>query len=292
MERTIPIKLNPWIGVLRIWTLTAALIPVALGAVLSAKDESFSWLILALTLVSGCLLQISANLLNTYGDFSSGVDTRENPPNTPQLVLGLLQPRAVLFVGALLLGAGSGLGVVLAALSSWRLLWFAAAGVAGAGLYTTGLRYKYLGLGVPLVILTMGVTMVSASYFAHTMTLNWFVVFASLPVASLVGAILHGNDLRDMGKDQSARITTWPLVLGERGARLCYLLLHSLPYLLVGMGMASGWFSYWLLLPFLCLPLTLLTLQECGRNVYSRLEGASAAIHFTFGVLYVLALWL
>jgi 1,4-dihydroxy-2-naphthoate octaprenyltransferase len=141
--------LKSWIGVLRIWSLTASTIPVLVGAVLAARDGRFSWLMLALTLACGWLLQIATNLLNTYGDFRSGVDTAATLPTAPQLVTGALSPRAVLLAGVGVLVAAAGLGLAAAALSDWRLLLFAAAGVAGAGGYTTGVRYKYMGLGVP-----------------------------------------------------------------------------------------------------------------------------------------------
>ncbi len=291
--------LKSWLGVLRLWSLTASTVPVAVGAALAALDGRFSWRMLALTLLSGWLLQVATNLLNTYGDYRSGVDTPATLPTAPQLVTGLLQPRPVFLagVGALLLAAA--LGVAAAALSDWKLLLFAAAGAAGAAGYTTGARYKYAGLGVPAVFLLMGVLMVLASYYAQTCALSWRPLVASLPVAFLVAAILHGNDLRDVVTDRGAGIRTTTLVVGDRCARTLFYALHLAPHLVVLVSVASGVLPAWTLLTLLALPLTIGAVRTCAGGFRARdavrvgkLEGLSAGTHFVFGALLVLGLLL
>jgi 1,4-dihydroxy-2-naphthoate octaprenyltransferase len=287
--------LAAWLGALRLWSLTASTIPVLLGAVLAAQDDRFACPLMALTLACGWLLQIATNLLNTYGDFRSGVDTEATLPTAPQLVTGALQPRAVLTAGVCALALAAGLGVAAAALSDWRLLLFAVAGVAGAGGYTTGVRYKYLGLGVPSVFLLMGVLMVAASYYAQTCALTWKPLLASLPVACLVAAILHGNDLRDTVTDRAANIRTTTLIVGERNARGLFYALHLVPYLVVASSVLFGVLSAWSLLTLLALPLTVGALRTCASGfrlhdaaLIGKLEGMSAGTHFVFGALLVL----
>ena len=283
-------RLTAWLGVLRLWSLTASTVPVTVGAALAAYDGLFSWRILALTLVSGWLLQTAANLLKTYGDFLSGVDTADALPTAPQLVTGLLQPRAVFRAGLLALFLGAGIGLAAVALSDGRLLLFAAAGVAGAGFYTTGLRFKYAGLGLPLVALLMGVLMVMASHFAQTCSVTWPGFAASLPVACLVGAILHGNDLRDAGTDRRAGIKTASLLLGGRQAQALFVALHLAPYLVLAACAAARVLPAWTLLPFLALPLSLGAARACLRGERRSLEARSAGIHFAFGALLTLGL--
>lgn len=283
-------RLTAWLGVLRLWSLTASTVPVTVGAALAAYDGRFSWRLLALTLLSGWLLQTAANLLNTYGDFLSGVDTADALPTAPQLVTGLLQPRAVFRAGLLALLLGAGFGLAAAALSDARLLLFAAAGVAGAGFYTTGLRFKYAGLGLPLVALLMGVLMVMASHFAQTRSVTWPGFAVSLPVACLVGAILHGNDLRDAGTDRRAGIKTASLLMGGRQAQALFVALHLAPYLVLAAGAAARVLPAWTLLPFLALPLSLGAARACLRGERQPLEARSAGIHFVFGALLTLGL--
>ena len=279
-----------WIGVLRLWSLTASTVPVTVGAALAAYEGRFSWLILALTLLSGWLLQTATNLLNTYGDFLSGVDTAAIPPTAPQLVTGVLQPRAVFAAGVIVLFLGAGAGAAVVALSDARLLFFAAAGVAGAASYTTGIRFKYAGLGLPLVMLLMGVLMVMASHFAQTGSVTWSCFAVSLPVASLVGAILHGNDLRDVATDRSAGIQTSSLLLSEKQARTLFVALHVLPYLILATSVATRLLPVWTLLPFLTLPLSWSAVRASLLDERRSLEARSAGIHFVFGALLTLGL--
>jgi len=290
-------KIVLWFGVLRLWSLTASTVPVLVGAALAALDNRFSWLLLGLTLSSGWLLQTATNLFNTYGDFKAGVDTVVTLPNAPQLVTGTLQPRPVFFAGGAALLLGTGLGVAAAALSDWKLLLFAAAGVAGAAGYTTGVRFKYLGLGVPLVAVLMGVLMVLASYYAQTCTLTWRPLVASLPVACLVAAILHGNDLRDTLTDHAANIKTTALLMGNRSARTLFYVLHLVPYPAMVAGVVFCNLPAWSLLCLLALPLSLAAVVTCAGGSrandtgrIAKLEGLSAGTHFIFGTLLVIGL--
>ena len=292
-------RLIAWLGVLRLWSLTASTIPVLLGATLAAQNDLCSWTMLALTLMCGWLLQIATNLLNTYGDFRAGVDNAKNLPNAPQLVTGALQPHTVLRAGLCALLLATGLGLTAAALSDWRLLFFAAAGVAGVGGYTTGVRYKYMGLGVLAVFLLMGTLMVLASYYAQTCTLSWKPFFASIPIACLVAAILHGNDLRDSLSDRKAKIKTTTLILGDRNARMLFYALHLTPYLVVGASIVFELLPVWSLLTLLTLPLTISAIHACATGFRThdtlrigKLEGLSAGTHFVFGTLLIIGLLL
>jgi len=284
------VNVSPWISVLRLWSLTAATVPVTVGAALAAYEGLFSWPLLLLCLLSGWLLQIAANLLNTYGDHRSGVDTAHRPPTAPQLVDGTLRPRAVLRAGLVVLALGAATGLAAAAISDVRLLLFAAAGVAAAGFYTTGLRLKHAGLGLPLVMFVMGVLMVMASHFAQARTLSPAAVWVSLPIACLVGAVLHGNDLRDMAGDRHAGILTSSLLIGTRGAQLLFVTLHTLPYLLLAYCATTRLLPLWTLLPQLAFPLSVAVARDCLRGETLSLEGRSAGIHFVFGVLLTLGL--
>ncbi len=291
--------LLPWLTVPRFWSLTASTVPVTVGAALAAHDGHFNGPLLALCLLSGWLLQIAANLLNTYGDFRSGVDTSAHPPTAPHLVNGTLRPYHVLGAGVLCLLAGALAGARAAALSDWHLALFAVAGVAGAACYTTGPRFKYAGFGLPVVALLMGVLMVTASYFAQTRTLTLPSLILSLPVTCLVGAILHGNDLRDMASDHQAGIRTASLVLGSERAPPLFMALHILPHLILVAGIAGGLLPPLSGIALLALPFTLNALRTCAigfrtgdRTRIGRLEGLSAGIHFLFGTLLTLGLFL
>jgi len=160
-------------------------------------------------------------------------------------------------------------------------------------------RYKYLGLGVPLVFFLMGVLMVGASYFAQTCVLTWKPLIASLPVSCLVAAILHGNDLRDTVTDRAAGIKTATLFVGDQGARALFYALHLAPYFVIAASVAFSVLPVWGLLTLFALPLTVGAIRTCAGGFRAhdavrigKLEGMSAGTHFIFGALLVLGLLL
>ena len=264
---------------MRIWSLTATTMPVALGAVVARQDGHFSWLLLALMLVCGWTLQLATNLLNTYGDGVSGVDN-DKPPCPFPLPL-------VFRVGLLFLLIGIVLAGLIMFLSTWKLIFFALAGVLGAAFYTTRF-FKYAGLGVPGVFLLTGPLQVLAAYYALTQDFSVKALLLSLPVGCLVAAILHGNDLRDIATDRVAKIKTFSHLIGEQGAFMLYVLLNITPFVLLFVLMFVYPPGLAFLPPFLAFPLALgLSRDAVKRQRVETLEERSAGCHFLFCLLLV-----
>lgn len=267
---------------MRIWALTATVMPVGLGAVLAYQAGHFSWLLFGLILTCGCFLQLATNFLNTYGDTVSGVD-KDKPPCP--LPLPLLRRAGIALLCASVILAG-----VIMALSTWKLIFFALLGVAGAAGYTTRF-FKYAGFGVPGVFLLMGPLEVQATYFALTQELSLKALLLSLPIGCLVAAILHGNDLRDMETDQGAKIKTFSLLTGERFAFGLYVFLNLAPFLLLAFLMSVYAPFYAFLPPFLSLPLALaLSRDALQRKRVETLEERSAGFHCLFCTLMIVSL--
>lgn len=267
---------------MRIWSLTATTMPVALGAVLARQAGHFSWLLLGLMLLCGWTLQLATNLLNTYGDGVSGVDKDKPPCPIPLPV--------VCRAGYLLLVVGIALAAIILWLSTWKLLFFAVAGVLGAAGYTTRF-FKYAGLGVPGVFLLTGPLQVLAAYYALTQDLALKAFLLSLPVGCLVAAILHGNDLRDIASDRAAKIKTFSLLTGERFAFGLYVFLTMAPFVLLGALMSVYAPFYAFLPPFLSLPLGFaLSRDALQRKKVETLEERSAGFHFLFCALMIVSL--
>jgi 1,4-dihydroxy-2-naphthoate polyprenyltransferase len=289
-------KLKAWIGALRLWSLTAATVPVLVGSALAWRGRCFSPAIFALTMLSGWALQIAVNLFNTCGDYRSGVDQSKKCPASEVLINGVIAPGEMLAAAIVFVAAGALLGLWAAALSSWKLLLFAVPGVIGVIGYTTGARLKYRGLGVPMVFLLMGVVMVTAAYYAHSVQLSWTALVVSLPVSSLVAVILHGNDLRDFESDGASGIRTTALLLGMRRGRALFCVLHAGAYLSVTAGVAGGLLPLWTLLVLLVAPLSVKVCRTClttfrpGSELpeAQSLVAVSAQTHLLFGTLLAL----
>lgn len=300
-----------WFYLFRPWSYTATLVPflVAAGLVSAwAPHEPVRWAVWGVGFVVGLLFQATVNLLNTWGDERSGVD---NVPGairtTPQVHEGLVSLRAVLAVAlsCAALAALLGVGLCFPFAGDGRsfnipLLVAGAVGCLGSLNYSTGIQFKYHGLGVPFVSFLMGplevfvacalLTPASAMQVLTMPHLGDFLL-ATIPVAALVGVVMHGNDMRDIPSDRAAGIVTFASALGSRGALAYYCVCHLLPYAFcVFLAAAKGCVF---LLPFLGFPLSLRTVRVAVRVYRSTpenppwrgLERASGGILFVFGIL-------
>ncbi|MGN0826727.1 MAG: prenyltransferase, partial [Kiritimatiellia bacterium] len=201
---------------MRPWSLTATVAPIGLAAAVAWRDGFSDWLVLGLMVVSGCALQLAVNLRNTFVDWREGVDADRAERRCCVERMGAIGRLAVVM---LVVGALGGLAV--AALTSWYLVGCVVLGTGGAWYYTSG-WFKYQGMGVFGVYLLMGLVEPLAAYWALARRVSPEMVWLSLPIAFLVAAILHANDLRDFRRDSDAGIRTLSIRLGRRGARWLY----------------------------------------------------------------------
>ena len=301
------LTLRAWFFLFRPWSYTATLVPFLVGAALVSPTHGYlRWWI---GLMAGFLFQATVNLLNTWGDERSGVDDVPGAiRTTPQIHDGLVSMRALL-AAALLCAAGATLlGLSLCVYREndvWRICWPLLAagfiGFLGSTNYSTGIKFKYRGLGVPFVAFLMGPLeiFVVLCILQPTAALHFLTpptALLTIPVAALVCVIMHGNDMRDIPTDRAADIRTTASTLGPKGALILYWLCHLLPYVVC--AMMIGRHGRLFLLPFMALPLTRRTLTAATRTYldypenppWRRLERASGGIHLIFGALYALAL--
>ena len=310
------VTFKAWFFLFRPWSYTATLVPflVAAGLFGSASSHWGRW---GLGFVCGLFFQATVNLLNTWGDERSGVDAVPGAVRTtPQVHDGLVSMRALFVAAACCAGAAGLLGVGLCffrAGGAWQvdlpLLAAGFVGFLGSTNYSTGIKFKYRGLGVPFVAFLMGPleifvagellcphpTFAALSDGLAPGAVRGFGILA-LPVAALVCVIMHGNDMRDIPTDRLAGISTPSTLLGPRGALSLYWFCHVLPYLVCARVILTGRWTF--LLPCLALPLTVRTLRRATAVYLSApenppwrgLERASGGIHCVFGVLYAAAL--
>lgn len=280
-----------WFIAVRPWSFTASIIPVTLGAILAFSQGYWHPWLFIITLFAGVAVHAGTNYLNTYGDFVSGVDTIESAPSAPELVTGLLQPKAVYLAGMACLALAAILGAILAYFSGWLVIVFGALGLLGGYTYTTGkYPYKYYGIGPFLVFLLMGPLMTMPAYYIQTGFITWTSALISLPIGFLVTGIMHSNDLRDTHHDQLAKIKTLTLYLGFSKARLFYGALYLLAFLSIIMMAITQILPPLTLLPLLLLPQALKgwrSLNPPTNETLAVIEAHAAKMHFLFGVLFI-----
>ncbi len=304
-----------WFFLFRPWSYTATFVPFLVAAGLFGSSSA-RWGRWGVGLFCGLLFQATVNLLNTWGDERSGVDAVPGAVRTtPQVHDGLVSMQALFRVAVLCACAAGALGVGLCFFRvdgawhvDWPLLTAGFVGLLGSTNYSTGIKFKYHGFGVPFVAFLMG----PLEIFAAAELLHPHVTFTALlagraagavagfalltlPVAALVCVIMHGNDMRDIPTDRAAGIATPSTLLGPRGALALYWFCHLLPYLVCAKIVLTGRAAF--LLPYLVLPLTARTLWKAtavyrgnpDNPSWRGLERASGGIHFLFGILYAAA---
>lgn len=283
-----------WFAASRPLSFTAAIVPVVVGTLLAA-DSEFSWWKALLALLGSVAILAGTNFVNDYYDYTRGSDGPESLGPAGFLQRGILQPRQVLVAGLLCFAFGAAAGLILSATTSWALLWLGLASVLAGFLYTGApLHLAYIGLGEVTVFIFMGPVMVLGAYFVQAEEWAWEPLVASLPIAFLVTAILHANNLRDIENDRATGKRTIATLIGRRWAnREMYLLLAG-AYLTLLAAALTGAMPWPGLLALATLPLArpIVQIVRAGGNP-RKLNFAlarTALLHMQFGALLALGL--
>ncbi|HAF86655.1 MAG TPA: prenyltransferase [Sphaerochaeta sp.] len=156
---------------------------------------------------------------NSYFDYRNGTDRQEtNCEDDKVLVYQGVKPSYALLVSLLLFGAAGALGLVLAYMTSWKLL------VVGGICMMVGFAYtggpypiSRTPLGELFAGFFLGSTLFLISYFVQTGTFTKETLLASLPFLVLVGMILSVNNSCDRISDAKAGRRTLTIILGKWG---------------------------------------------------------------------------
>ena len=218
-------QLRIWVAGARPRTLSAALVPVAVGtAAAVGQGSQTQWWRAGMALVVAMALQVGVNFANDYSDGLRGTDdsTRIGPRRL--VGSGLVEARRVKWAALCALAVAAAAGAVLAAAAGWELLAAGAVCLAAGWAYTGGPKpYGYLGLGEVFVFLFFGLVATAGTAYALLERLDWFAVLCGVPVGLWAVALLVANNLRDISGDAVAGKRTLAVRLGERRSRLMYM---------------------------------------------------------------------
>jgi 1,4-dihydroxy-2-naphthoate octaprenyltransferase len=217
-----------WFQASRPFSFTAAIVPALVGSLLYAPD-TFSWWRALLAILGSVFLLAGTNFVNDYYDDRKGADGPEALGMAGFIQRGILQPKSVLIAGLVCFALGGLVGLVLCAVAGWQLLLIGVASALAGFLYTGWpVHLAYIGLGEVTVFFFMGPIIVMGASFVQVEKFTWEAFVASLPIAFLVTAILHANNLRDIEHDRKAGKRTVATVIGRKWAnREMYLLLAA-----------------------------------------------------------------
>jgi 1,4-dihydroxy-2-naphthoate octaprenyltransferase len=273
--------IRPWVLAARPKTLSAAIVPVLVGA--SLVRGPLHWGLLAATLGGSVLIQIATNYINDALDFKKGTDTHERLGPLRVTQAGLLQADAVLR-GAYVCFFGAALcGLPLILHAGWPLAAIGAASIVAAYAYTGGpYPLAYHGLGELFVIAFFGVVAVGGTYYVQTLAIERRVLLAGFGVGCLATVLLVINNLRDVAGDRANRKRTTVVRFGETFARIEIAFCALLPF-----AIALVLQRWWVLL---ALPLAAFVIVSAWRGSGRALNKSLALagmLQWCYGLLFL-----
>lgn len=286
-----------WLQAVRPFSFTASMTPVLFAAAYAFYlTTQTDWRLLGPVVAASLLIHAATNLVGEYFDYIKGVDRPETFGGSRVLVDGLLRPRVVLLAGLGCFAATAAIGLLFIWLRGWPILALGVFGMLGGFFYSAlPVGYKYRGLGDLMVFLLMGPLMVVGAFFVLTGSWTYSVILVSLPIGSLVAAILSANNLRDIPHDATANIRTTAGVLGLRWAKAEYFALVMSAYVWVVVLVALTQLPLWSLLTLMTLPLAIKNIRAAenygGRDParIATLDVQTAQLHLSFGVLMIVS---
>ncbi len=290
------IRLRPvavWWRAVRPFSLTASFTPVLVGSAIAFHDHRFDPVVFLVTLIASVAIQAGTNLINEYYDGIRGVDDTASVGPSGVIVYGLLSPRAVLAGGIALLAFASLLGLWLVIVAGWPILAVGVLSILAGYAYTGGpLPLGYAGLGDLTVFVFMGPVIVMGAYYVQNQVVSSAAAWASLPIATLVTAILVVNNLRDIDDDRKKGKRTLATIIGAGGTRLEYLLLIVGAYASIVLGAATRALPPAALVMFLTAPLAVRLCRgiytDVGTGPLTRNLRDTAKLHRWVGLLLAL----
>ena len=287
---TPPPRWRVWLQAVRVFSFPASVVPIVVAAALSFAAGSFEPVLIGAMLVASVACHAGANLANDYFDHVQGVDTADSLGPSKVIQQGLLSPVEVRRGMVTAFGLATIFGVGIVAVSGWPIFVLALLCLGAAFFYTGGPRpLGYIALGELTVALSMGYGMVLGAVYVLTGRMTGADLLAATAVASLVAAILHANNLRDLEADRRAGKITLATKLGMRNGAREFAVLVAGAFLaaLAMIAVNPRWWPVCLVL--LCLPrafgLIRLGFTAQTSLALNPLVRGTALLHLRFGLL-------
>jgi len=245
-------------------------------------------------LAGALLLQIGVNLANDYFDYIKGIDTSERLGPIRVTYSGLIPAPHMRWAMVITFGFVALIGIYLVVIGGWPILVVGTASILAALAYSGGpFPLASHGLGDLFVFIFFGLVAVCGTYYVQSLRLTPLVLFAMVPVGLLITAILVVNNLRDIVTDRKAGKKTLAVRIGERGARIEYVLLLAGAYVVPILLFLAGKVSIFALLPLVSLPMAIsLSRTVCQKEgrVLNQSLASTARLTLVFSLLFSVGL--
>ena len=296
-------KIKIYWKAVRAYAFTITIIQITLGSIIAKWENpelKFNYFYFVLALVGAVVAHAASNVISDYYDFKKNVDRKGTFGSSGVLVEELMTPKElfnyaiVLFFIAFLIG----LYFVIVLPNKFMLIILIVIGAFLGIFYTASpIGLKYYALGDISVFLAYGPVMTLGAYFVQTGSFSWTPILFSLPLAFLVDAVLHGNNLRDIENDKVVNIKTVPIILGEEKAKKVYYGLIFSAYISQVLLIIFANLPFYTLISLLSLPLAIKLLkmvknkEETDKKVFALIDMYTSQFHLLYGVLLIAGLF-
>ena len=256
-----------WLLASRPATLTAAIVPVAVGGACAHAVGGLRWGPLLAALFGAVWIQIGTNFANDVFDAEKGADTEARLGPTRAVAAGLISARAMRIAMVFAFGLATLGGVYLTWVAGWPVMAIGVASVLSGIAYTGGpYPLGYNGLGDVFVMVFFGFVAVVGTVFVQTQTAPLIAWLAAIPIGAIATCILVVNNLRDRETDVVAGKRTLAVRFGRRAAIAEYALLMVAAYATPPLLWFFGLRSAWVMLPWLSAPIAVALTAQVARR--------------------------
>jgi 1,4-dihydroxy-2-naphthoate octaprenyltransferase len=296
-----------WVSI-RPFSLPASTMPVVFGTVLAVVygEASFNIWYFLLAFLGMVILHGASNILSDIHDYKKGLDKEPNPVSGG-VIRGIITLREAKNASIILFAVGASIGLVLTYLTGIHLLLIGIGGLLIGIFYTSGTKIslKYNALGDLAVFFDFGILGALGAWYVQTSQLSWIPVIWAIPMATLVIAILHANNWRDIKSDTAGNIITIASLLGDKRSLKYYgILIYGPFFMVLGLILVPYFFfngleamPFTFLITLSALPIAIkLWKKAINREKpenpldFIALDGATAKLNLTFGLLCSIAL--
>jgi 1,4-dihydroxy-2-naphthoate octaprenyltransferase len=281
--------------------LTAITVPVLLGTAIAWREGVFYGGYFVLTLLGAICIQVGLDMSNDYFDHLSGNDAinRELTPfsgGSRVIQDGVLSARGVLTGSLLAYLIGISIGLYLAWVRGWPILWLGLIGVFLAFFHNAPPVNLYRlapGTGELAVGIGFGPLAVLGAHYVQAQRLSYEALWVSIPIGLLIAAVLYINEFPDHDADRSVGKKTLVVVLGRERAVWGYVVLLVAAYAMTVIGVALSVLPVTTLIVLISLPLSYRAIRNAVRfhsNTQQLIptNAATIQIHLFTGLLLCL----
>jgi 1,4-dihydroxy-2-naphthoate octaprenyltransferase len=273
-----------------------SLVSVTAGTLLAAREGAVAWSWYVLTALGITLFHAAANVINDYFDTRYHIDQADSPTakyRPHPILAGLLTPRQLLAEAVVLFALTFVIGMTMASVVSWHILWIGVVGFLTSVFYTAApVKFKYRAFGELAVFMVWGPLMVEGAYAIQRKALSFKVLIISVPFGVLVALVLFANNMRDIVFDSRQRVRTLASLLGKEKSFFFFAGLIVLAYAYVFGLIAAGVISLWAGLVLLSVPHAVRLLRTFKTAIPDGADALTAQFDTVFGILLLVALLL